>query len=95
MRLFSDFRIFERPPKPSFALVRWMAWRFLLLGAVLSCFLAYFYATYVAGGELLFYTNENRYLTRSETIELFWLFFSGWIPFLILGLLGVLFVPKR
>lgn len=72
-----------------------MAWRFLLLGALSMCFLVYFYATYIAGDELLYFTNKKRYMTRPETIEEFWHFLSISGPFFVLGLLGVLFLPKR
>jgi hypothetical protein len=72
-----------------------MAWRFLSLGAIFMGFLVFFYATYVVGGEPLYFTNEKRYLTRSETLEVFWQFLSVSGPFFALGLLGVIFVPKR
>ena len=58
------------------------------------CFLVYFFATYIAGGEPLYFVNEERFMTRSETIEVFWHFSKGTI-FFVLGLLGVLLVPKR
>lgn len=95
MRLFSDFHIFERPPKSGFAIVRWLAWRFLIVGALVMCFLAYFYATHIIGGEPLYFVNEDRYMTRSETIEVFWHFFKVSSSFFLSALLGVLFVPKR
>ncbi len=72
-----------------------MAWRLLLVGALFMCFLAYYYITFIAGDELIYFTNEERYMTRSETIDLFWHFFSISGPFFALGLLGILFVPKR
>lgn len=59
------------------------------------CFLVYFYATYIAGDEPLYFVNEDRYMTRPETIEVFWHFFKVSGPFFVLGLLGVLLVPKR
>ena len=94
MRLFSDFQLFQRPPKPSRALLRWMAWRFLLFSALFMCFVAYFAISYIIGDEPLYFVNEDRYMTRSETIEVFWIFFFPSVAGLAIGLLGVLLVPK-
>lgn len=95
MRIFSDFRVFERPPKPSAALFRWIAWRWLLLGILFTCFVVIFAAMHLVGGEPIYYTNEDRYLSDAEVRDMFWLFLSGGGVFLILGLLGVLFIPKH
>lgn len=95
MRIISDFRIFERPPKPSAALFRWIAWRWLLLGTLFTCFVVLFAAMHFVGGEPIYYTNEHRNLSDGEAWALVFLFLSGGGLFLILGLLGVLFIPKH
>lgn len=95
MRLFSDFRIFERPPKPSAALFRWIAWRWMALGLLFTCFTAFFAVMHFVGGEPIYCTNEDRNLTDDEVWNLVWLFLSGGGLFFLLGLLGVLIIPKR
>ena len=94
MRIFSDFRVFERPPRPSRALFRWIAWRWHFFAIVFLCFVAIFAAAHFVGGEPIYYTNEQRNLTDAEVWELVWVFLSGGSLFLILGSLGVLFIPK-
>ena len=94
MRLFSDFRIFERPPKPGSALFRWIAWRWLVLGVLLTCFILIFAAAHFLWGQPIYYTNEDRNLTDAEVWNVVWLFVSGGGLFAIIGLLGVLFLPK-
>ena len=94
MRIFSDFRVFERPPKPSPALFRWIAWRWLLVGIALTCFVVFFAAMHFVGGEPVYYTNERRYLSDAEVWVGVGLLLSGGGLFSVLGLLGVLFIPK-
>jgi hypothetical protein len=95
VRIISDFRIFERPPKPSAALFRWIAWRWLLMGILFACFVAVIAVMHFVGGEPIYYINEDRYLSHAEVREMLWMFLSGGGLFLILGLLGVLLIPKR
>ena len=95
VRIISDFRMFERPPKPSAALFRWIAWRWLVLGSLFTCFVMVMAAMHFVGGEPIYYTNEDRYLSDAEVWDMVWLFLSGGGLFVVLGLLGVLFIPKR
>lgn len=94
LRLFSDFRIFERPPKPSPALFRWIAWRWLVLGILLILFIFAFAAAHFVWAQPIYYTNEDRNLTDAEVWKVVRLFASGGGLFFILGLVGVLFLPK-
>jgi len=94
MRLFSDFRLFERPPKPGLALFRWIAWRWLMLGILFVMFVAVFAASYYIGGQPVYFTNEQRYLSEPEVRSQIWPFLSGGGAFLLLGLAGVVFLPK-
>ena len=94
MRIFSDFLLFQRPPQPDRRLFRWMAWRFLLFSAIFLCFVAYFALTHVFGDKPLYYVNENRYMTDAEALEVFWIFFLTSVAGFVIGLLGVLMVPK-
>lgn len=94
MRIFSDFRLFERPPRPSAALARWVAWRWLLVGLLFTMFTVIFFGTHSLGGEPIYYVNEDRNLTGDETRSLFTLFLSGGGFFLFSGLAGVLLIPK-
>ncbi len=95
MRIFSDFRIFERPPKPGLRLFRWIAWRWLALGVLFTSFILVFAISHFIGGEPIYYTNEKRNLTDSEAWEMILMFLSGGGFFFIVGLLGVLYLPKR
>jgi hypothetical protein len=95
MRIFSDFRVFERPPKPSLALFRWIAWRWLLLGIVFDLFTLAFAAMHFLGGQPVYYTNEHRYMSDDEVRNLVKLFLSGGSLFVALGLVGVAYIPKR
>ena len=52
MRIFSDFRLFERPPKPGVALFRWIAWRWLVLGVLFTVFVAIFAGMHYLGGDV-------------------------------------------
>ena len=45
-------------------------------------------------GQPIYYTNEDRYLSAEEARRNFVLFLSGGGLFLMLGLAGVLFIPK-
>ena len=90
----SDFRLFERPPKPGTALFRWIAWRWMIFGLVFVCFVGLFAAIHYIGGEPIYYTNENRNLTSNEARNMFLLFLSGGGLFFLLGLLGVLLIPR-
>jgi hypothetical protein len=94
MRIFSDFQLFQRPPQPGRALFRWMAWRFLLFSAIFLCFVAYSAVTHVIGDEPLYFVDEDRYMTHAETLEVFWIFFLPSVAGFVIGLLGVLLVPK-
>ncbi|MEL7786010.1 hypothetical protein AAG596_08050 [Citromicrobium bathyomarinum] len=94
VRLFSDFRIFERPPKPSAALFRWIAWRWLVLGVLLSCFILAFAAAHFIWGQPIYYTNEDRNLTDAEVWQLVGLFAFGGALFSIFGLMALRFIPK-
>ena len=94
MRIFSDFKVFERPPKPP-ALFRWMAWRWLFLGIAVLCFIALFAFMHFVKGEPIYYTNENRILSDAEVWNLVWVFVAAGGLFSVLGLLGVLFIPKE
>lgn len=95
MRIFSDFRIFERPPRPGLRLFRWIAWRWLALGFVFTSFIFVFAVSHFIGGEPIYYTNEKRNLTDAETWEMILMFLSGGGFFFIVGLLGVVYLPKR
>ncbi len=95
MRIFSDFRIFERPPKPGLRLFRWIAWRWLALGVLFTSFILVFAVSHFIGGEPIYYTNEKRNLTDAETWEMIQMFLSGGGFFFIVGLIGVLSLPKR
>jgi hypothetical protein len=66
----------------------------LALGLLLICFILVFAATHFIGGEPIYYTNENRNLTDAEVWNVVYLFIAGGGLFLVLGLLGVLFIPK-
>jgi uncharacterized SAM-binding protein YcdF (DUF218 family) len=94
VRLFSNFRILERPPKPSPALFRWIAWRWLVLGLILTCFVLAFAAAHFIWGQPIYYTNEDRNLTDAEVRQIVVLFVAGGGLFSILGLIGVLSIPK-
>ncbi|MWV28076.1 hypothetical protein [Aurantiacibacter rhizosphaerae] len=94
MRIISDFRLFEKPPKPSAALLRWIAWRWLVLGLLVASFVALVAAMNFLGGEPIHYTNEGRNLTEEEVWELVRFFLSIGGVFLILGLLGISLIPK-
>ena len=95
MRIFSDFRLFEKPPKPSPALFRWIAWRWLLVGFAACCFTLVFFAVHHLGGEPIYYSNEDRDLTSNEAQSVFLLFMSASGAFALLGLVGVIFIPKE
>ena len=94
MRIFSDFKLFERPPKPGVKLFRWIPWRWLFLGALFTIFVATIAIMHYFGGEPFYYTNEDRYLSEQEVRTLIGQFLSIGGLFLILGLLGVVFIPK-
>jgi hypothetical protein len=94
VRVFSDLRLFERPPKPGRTLFRWIAWRWLLFSMLFTAFVAVFAYLHYASGEPIYYTNENRNLTADEARSLFALFFAGGGLFFVLGLAGILFIPK-
>ena len=94
MRKFSDFTLFERPPKPGLALFRWIAWRWLLLGIVFTAFISVFAAIHYMGGEPIYYVNEGRNLTSEEASSMLAMFFLGGGFFIFLGLAGVLLTPK-
>lgn len=94
MQLFSDFRVFERPPKPGAALFRWIAWRWLFLGIGLICFVGVIAAMHLLGREPIYYTNEHRNLSDREVWQSVWLFVIGGGLFSVLGLLGVLYIPR-
>ncbi|WP_205481105.1 hypothetical protein [Sphingomonas arenae] len=95
MHLFSDLRLFEKPPKKAgFASLRWIAWRFLMYGAAFLAFTAVFAAIHYVGGEPIYYKNEDRYLTSAEAKDGFLMFFSAGGLFFILGLAGVRFIPR-
>jgi hypothetical protein len=94
MCVISDFRIFERPPKPSSALVRWIAWRSLALGQLFTFFVLVIAAMHFVGGQPIYFTNENRNLTDAEVWNVVFLFLFCGGFFFTLGLLGVLFISK-
>ncbi len=94
MRIFSDFKLFERPPKPGQSLFRYIAWRWLAFGTLFIVFTAFFAAMHYVGGEPIYYTNEHRNMTDHEVGESLVLFFAGGALFAILGLIGVLVIPK-
>lgn len=94
MRIVSDFRLFERPPKLGVALFRWVAWRWLLVGSLFIAFVAFFFGMHYLGGEPIYYTNEDRYLSDEEASSLLGLFLSGGGFFLFFGLAGVIFIPR-
>jgi uncharacterized membrane protein len=95
MRMFSDFRLFERPPRPSAALARWVAWRWLFFGILFTVFTVIFVGTHYLRGELIHYVNESRNLTDDEARDLFALFLFGGGFFALSGLAGVLLLPKQ
>lgn len=95
MRIFSDFRIFEKPPRNNTAIVRWIAWRLLVLGAAFLCLVAIFTAISLFGGETIEQTNDNRALTDGIVSEAFETFLTVGGAFFILGLFGILLVPKE
>lgn len=95
MRVFSDFRIFERPPKTAVRLFRWIAWRWLALGFLFTGFVLALAASHFIGGEPIYYINENRNLTDAEAWNMILMFLSGGGFFFLIGLLGVLYLPKR
>ena len=94
MRVFSDFTLFERAPKPGLALFRWIAWRWLLLGILFTAGVGVFAVMHYVGGEPIYYVNEGRNLSTDEASSMFALFFFGGGLFLFLGLAGVLLIPK-
>lgn len=95
MRVFSDFRLFERPPESiGVALFRWLAWRCLLLGVLFTGFVAVLALITYVGGESIYYVNEHRNLSDDETSGLLMLFLGSGGLMLLLGLAGVLIVPK-
>ena len=94
MRIFSDFRLFERPPRPGVALFRWIAWRWLLLGLAFIAFFAVVAVTHYVGGEPNYYVNEGRNLSADEAASMFSLFFDAGGLFTLLGLAGVILIPK-
>lgn len=95
MRIFSDFSLFERPPRQMAPLARWVAWRWLLVGFLFTAFTLAFFASPIIGGEPIYYVNEDRKLTSDEARDVFLLFLSGGSFFLIGGLVGVLLIPKQ
>src|SRR5688572_23289404 len=95
MRIFSDFSVFERPPKLGVAWFRWLAWQWLLLGLLFTVFVAFFFGMHYLGGEPIYFTNEDRYLSEKEVRSLLVLFLSGGDLFLFLGLAGVFFLPRN
>ena len=94
MRLISDFRLLERPPKPGPALFRWIAWRWCLFGLVFVLFVALFAVIHYLGGEPIYYVNEDRYLTDGEVSGMMAMFIFVGGLFFSLGLAGILFIPK-
>ena len=94
MRIFSDFRLFERPPKAGLAFFRWLAWRWLLFGIMFIGFFAVVAVVHYVGGEPMYYVNERRNLRADEVRSLLGLFFAGGGLFAFLGFLGVLLIPK-
>lgn len=95
MDFFSDFRLFEKPPRsPGLALFRWIAWRWLMFGSLFILFVGFFAAMHYLGGEPIYYTNEDRNLSEGEVRTTIGLFVSGAGLFSFLGLAGVLFIPK-
>jgi hypothetical protein len=95
MGFFSDLRIFELPPKPGRRLFRWIAWRWLALGFLFTSFVIAFAVSYLVGGEPIYSVNEKRNLTDAEAWDMILMFLSGSGFFLIVGLLGVLYLPKH
>ncbi len=95
MGFFSDFRIFEPPPKPGPRLFRWIAWSWLALGFLFTSFVIAFAVSYLFGGEPIYYVNEKRNLTDAEAWDMIFMFLSGGGFFFIVGLLGVLYLPKH
>ncbi|MCL9998633.1 MAG: hypothetical protein NBV68_04575 [Erythrobacter sp.] len=95
MGFFSDFRIFERPPKPGPRLFRWIAWRWLALGFLFTSLILVFAISHFIGGEPIYYVNEKRNLTDAEAWDMILMFLSGGGFFFIAGLLGVLYLPEH
>ncbi len=94
MHIFSDFRLFERPPNLGLALFRWIAWRCLLFGILFTGFMAIFAVMHYVGEEPIYYVNEGRYLSDEEARSLIGEFFCTGAIFLFLGLAGVLLIPR-
>lgn len=65
-----------------------------MFSVMFLCFVAYFALTHVIGDEPLYFVNEDRYMTRAETIEVFWIFVIPSVAGFVTGLLGVLLVPR-
>ena len=65
-----------------------------MLGLILTCFVLAFAAAHFIWGQPIYYTNEDRNLTHAEVWQIVVLFVAGGGLFSILGLIGVLFIPR-